>query len=82
VLTADKDDRVPPGPHSYKFAAALQDTSSGRGKTYLRVAYNAGHGSGRSLLEKVTERSAVLAFAANAIGLEAPSLTERMELTK
>lgn len=70
ILTADKDDRVPPGPHSYKLAAELQETVGGREGTYLRVAYDAGHATGRSVLEKVAERSAVLAFAAHALGLE------------
>lgn len=82
VLTADKDDRVPPGPHSYKLAAALLDTPSGRDTTFLRVASDAGHGSGRSLLEKVTERSAVLAFAAHAVRMHESSPTARMEQTQ
>lgn len=69
VLTADKDDRVPPGPHAYKLAAALLDVPAARDRVFLRVEADAGHGSGRSVQAKVEERSAVLAFAAASLGL-------------
>lgn len=69
VLTADKDDRVPPGPHAYKLAAALLDVPHARDGVFLRVEADAGHGVGRSLRAKVEERGAVLAFAADALGL-------------
>jgi len=69
VLTADRDDRVPPGPHAYKLAAALLDVPSARDGVFLRVEADAGHGVGRSLSAEVEERAAVLAFAADALGL-------------
>ncbi|KAM9861494.1 Prolyl endopeptidase [Leucobacter sp. BZR 635] len=64
VLTADMDDRVPPGPHAYPLAAALRETRDGDTRTYLSVTRNAGHATGRSFNDTVAERSAVLAFAA------------------
>lgn len=69
VLTADKDDRVPPGPHAYKLAAALLDVPTAQERVFLRVEADAGHAIGRSLTAKVNERGAVLAFAADALGL-------------
>ncbi len=69
ILTADKDDRVPPGPHAYKLAAALLDVASARDNIFLRVEANAGHAVGRSLRAKVEERAAVLAFAAASLEL-------------
>src|ERR1043165_5750677 len=44
VLSADSDDRVDPM-HARKFAAALQQATSG-GPVLLRVEWNAGHGGG------------------------------------
>ncbi len=61
MLTADSDDRVDPM-HARKFAAAVQDASSG-GPVLLRVERNAGHGGAdlrKSEVEKGTDR---LAFA-------------------
>lgn len=72
VLTADKDDRVPPGPHSYRFFAALTQAQAGPAPLLLRVAHNAGHAAGRTLAERIDERAAVLAFAAEALGLPRP----------
>ncbi len=69
VLTADKDDRVPPGPHAYKLAAALSDVESARERVFLRVEADAGHAVGRSVSAAVEERAAVLAFAAASLGL-------------
>ena len=62
ILTADKDDRVPPAPHAYPFAVELRNTIRGE-RSYLKVTYDAGHASGRSLHDAIDERSAVLAFA-------------------
>jgi len=69
VLAADRDDRVPPGPHSYRFTALLQDAQAADHPVLLRVARNAGHAAGRTLTERVAERAAVLAFAAHALDL-------------
>lgn len=53
VMTADHDDRVVPA-HSFKYAAALQQISSGDSPKLLRVAIKAGHGAGKPI-EKVIE---------------------------
>ena len=75
VLTADKDDRVPPGPHAYPLAAALRETVHGDDTTFLGVTRNAGHATGRSLRDTVAERSAVLGFAGWGTSLLTPSHT-------
>ena len=76
VLTADQDDRVPPGPHAYPLAAALRETVGGESTTFLRVTRNAGHATGRSLADTVAERSAALGFAAWGIAHSSPTNTE------
>lgn len=74
VLTADQDDRVPPGPHAYPLAAALRETVDGDQRVFLRVTRNAGHATGRSFNDIVAERSAVLGFSA--WGIEQTSSTQ------
>jgi prolyl oligopeptidase len=44
VTTADHDDRVVPS-HSFKFAATLQEKSTGDNPVLLRVDVRSGHGS-------------------------------------
>ncbi|HWA35964.1 MAG TPA: prolyl oligopeptidase family serine peptidase [Cyclobacteriaceae bacterium] len=44
VTTADHDDRVLPA-HSFKYAAALQESNSGNNPTLIRIETNSGHGS-------------------------------------
>jgi prolyl oligopeptidase len=59
MLTADSDDRVDPM-HARKFAAAVQDASSG-GPVLIRVERNAGHGGAdlrKSEVEKSADRAA------------------------
>ena len=61
MLSADSDDRVDPM-HARKFAAALQDASTG-GPVLLRIEKNSGHGGAdlrRAEVEKSADR---LAFA-------------------
>jgi prolyl oligopeptidase PreP (S9A serine peptidase family) len=43
------------------------------GTVHLRVAHNAGHAAGRTLAERIDERAAVLAFAAEAMALPVPA---------
>jgi len=44
VTTADHDDRVVPA-HSFKFAAALQETHKGDNPVLIRIETDAGHGT-------------------------------------
>ena len=77
VLTADQDDRVPPGPHAYPLAAALRESVDGEARTYLQVTRNAGHATGRSLADTIAERAAVLGFSA--WGIEQTSTTHSQQ---
>jgi prolyl oligopeptidase len=62
ITTGDHDDRVPPGVHSYKFAATLQAAQGGGRPVLLRVQRDAGHGAGRATSTEIDERADVLAF--------------------
>jgi prolyl oligopeptidase len=69
ITTADHDDRVVPW-HSYKFAAALQQSQSCEKPVLLAVETRVGHGAGTptsQLIEKLADR---YAFAAWALGVE------------
>ncbi len=77
VLTADQDDRVPPGPHAYPLAAALRETVDGEARTFLQVTRNAGHATGRSLADTIAERAAVLGFSAWGIEKTSPTHAQR-----
>ena len=62
VTTADHDDRVVPG-HSFKFAAALQASTTWDRPAYIRIETKAGHGAGKPVSKLVEARADVLAFA-------------------
>ena len=68
VLTGDHDDRVVPG-HSFKFAAALQAAQAGEAPVLIRVETAAGHGAGKPTAKLVAERTDVLAFLEEVLGL-------------
>lgn len=73
IMTADHDDRVPPGDHSYKQAALLQQAQGADKPVLLRVEHNAGHGSfdhpwpTNKLVSQDTDR---WTFLANALGMQ------------
>jgi len=70
LLSADSDDRVDPL-HARKFAAELQDASTG-GIVLLRIEKNAGHG-GADLVKSAVEKGAdEYAFALSEIAKGAP----------
>ncbi len=69
VTTADTDDRVVPG-HSFKYAAALQSAKAGSKPHLIRVETRAGHGSGKPTDKMIEEGADILAFLAQATGLE------------
>ncbi len=76
VTTADHDDRVVPA-HSFKYAAEMQAAAteyaakSGKstGPILIRIETDAGHGAGKPTSKIIEERSDILAFVANALGL-------------
>ena len=55
ITTSDHDDRVVPA-HSFKYAATLQERSSGNAPHLIRIETNSGHGS--SNLSKALEEAA------------------------
>ncbi|MEK6676540.1 MAG: prolyl oligopeptidase family serine peptidase [Planctomycetota bacterium] len=61
ITTADHDDRVVPA-HSFKFAAALQESHSGPNPVLIRIETKAGHGAGKSLTKQIEERADQWAF--------------------
>ena len=69
VTTADTDDRVVPG-HSFKYTAALQAARAGSKPHLIRIETRAGHGSGKPTDKLIEEGADVLAFLAQATGLE------------
>lgn len=69
VTTADHDDRVVPA-HSFKYTAQLQATNTGAAPKLIRIETDAGHGAGKPTSKIIEERADVLAFIANAFGME------------
>ena len=76
VTTADHDDRVVPA-HSFKYTAEMQAaaaeytnaTAKPTGPILVRIETQAGHGAGTPTSKFIDERSDMLAFIANALGL-------------
>jgi prolyl oligopeptidase len=70
VTTADHDDRVVPS-HSFKFTAALQAAQGCDRPVLIRVETEGSHGY-RPTDKQIAERADQWAFAAAAVGIEAP----------
>ncbi len=68
VTTADHDDRVVPA-HSFKYAATLQAADTGAAPKLIRIETSAGHGAGTPTTKVIQERSDILTFIANALGM-------------
>lgn len=68
VTTADTDDRVVPG-HSFKYAAALQNSAIGPRPHLIRIETRAGHGAGKPIDKQIAEAADVQAFLAHWTGL-------------
>jgi prolyl oligopeptidase len=68
ITTADHDDRVVPA-HSFKYAATLQAIDTGSAPKLIRIETSAGHGAGKPTSKIIEERSDILAFMANAFGM-------------
>jgi prolyl oligopeptidase len=76
VTTADHDDRVVPA-HSYKFAAALQESQTGSNPVLIRIDVNSAHGS--SNLSKAIDLIAdQYSFAWYNMGVLPPIAKEKM----
>jgi prolyl oligopeptidase len=69
ITTGEHDDRLPPGVHSYKFAAALQQAQAGPAPILLHVQRDAGHGHGKSAASQAAEGADLLAFLWDALGI-------------
>ena len=61
VTTADHDDRVVPA-HSFKYAAALQNSDIGDKPHLIRIESNAGHGGGKPLDKTIDEVVDIFSF--------------------
>lgn len=70
VTTADHDDRVVPA-HSFKFAATLQECSSGKRPAFIRIDDKAGHGGGKPMTKVLEEQADILAFIMKNLGMVA-----------
>ena len=69
VTTADHDDRVVPA-HSFKYAAALQNSDIGDRAHLIRIESNAGHGSGKPLEKTIEEVVDIFSFMFFNMGIE------------
>ncbi|KZT38951.1 hypothetical protein SISSUDRAFT_1046275 [Sistotremastrum suecicum HHB10207 ss-3] len=69
LLTADHDDRVVPL-HSFKHAATLQHTlPHNKNPLLIRIDTKAGHGAGKSTMQRVREQADKYGFIAQTLGL-------------
>jgi prolyl oligopeptidase len=68
MLTGVNDQRVSPA-NSFKMTARLQEATSSGDPILLRTSYNAGHGIGSSLSQKINQESDVWAFLFDELGL-------------
>lgn len=68
AYTADHDDRVVPG-HSFKYAAALQNTETGSKPTLIRIESQGGHGTGKPTSAQIAEARDLLLFAGHHTGI-------------
>lgn len=61
ITTSDHDDRVVPA-HSFKFAATMQEISTGKHPAYIRIETKAGHGAGKPISKVIEEQTDNWAF--------------------
>jgi prolyl oligopeptidase len=69
VTTADTDDRVAPG-MAKKFAARLQEATSGTDPILIRVETKAGHGGGKPISKQIDEAADIYTFLMWQFGME------------
>ena len=69
VTTADHDDRVVPA-HSFKYAAKLQASNTGKRPKLIRIDSNAGHGAGKPVSKTIDEWTDIYSFILFNLGLK------------
>jgi prolyl oligopeptidase len=68
ITTADHDDRVVPA-HSFKFAAALQESHKGEAPVLIRIETKAGHGAGKPTTKVIEEAADRWAFLVQTLSM-------------
>lgn len=68
ITTADHDDRVVPA-HSFKFAARLQEATTGDRPALIRIETKAGHGAGKPTSMIIDEQTDIYAFVLYNMGI-------------
>jgi prolyl oligopeptidase len=68
ITTADHDDRVVPA-HSFKFAAALQESQAGDNPVLIRIETKAGHGAGKPTSKQIDEATDIWSFVMYNLGM-------------
>jgi prolyl oligopeptidase len=68
ITTADHDDRVVPA-HSFKFAARLQEATTGERPALIRIETKAGHGAGKPTAMIIDEQADIQAFVLYNMGV-------------
>ena len=69
VTTADHDDRVVPA-HSFKFAATLQECTTGERPAIIRIDSKAGHGGGKPMSKVLEEQADIYSFIMFNLGMK------------
>jgi len=69
VTTADHDDRVFPA-HSFKYAAALQESQGGDSPILIRIETKAGHGAGKPTTKQIEEQADIYGFLVKSLGVK------------
>lgn len=69
VTTSDHDDRVVPA-HSFKYAAQLQASNTGKAVKLIRIDVNAGHGHGKPISKIIDEYTDIQSFIMYNLGVK------------
>jgi prolyl oligopeptidase len=72
--TADHDDRVVPGPHSFKFVSTLQEAQAGNAPILIRIDVKAGHGMGKPTHKRIAEIADEYAFLVKVLNMHPAKL--------
>lgn len=72
ITTGDHDDRVYPA-HSFKFAAAAQESQGCANPMLIRIDVRAGHGAGKPTQMRIEEAADTMTFLAHHLGLKLKS---------